>query len=422
MRKWLCILLALGFIAGFVAEAAIADERLKLSGAVRVRGWITDDFDFDSTTDDEEKFWDQRFRMAAAIQANENVSGHLRFDFAEDFWGSDNWGGSRFDESSELQVDRAYLQIADDWFTFRAGQQFLGLGQDIVYDNQGTGLMATFKLPVTIRLGYTMESEGGSRTDTSSPTSAALNTEDTETYFAEVGWASDMWSVDAYYATQVDDSPAADEPSVFGAVVKANLGMFNIGLEGSFFGGEVGTGASKIDYVGTQFWGEITARLTEQLKLGVDLVYAKGTDDPTESQKVFITDFEDWSLEDRGPFNTDILTLGADGVFDVGYVGAELGFNDHQGSVGAGIFADFAVMEGLLLQGQYMYLTPQEDNVAIGQVVESISLFNIGAEYEIAPKATFAAQYHYLSPDLDSSVSPNADEATAIVGRFQIKF
>ena len=422
MKKWLCILLTVGFIAGVMADAAIADERLKLSGSMRVRGWMTDDFDYDSRVDDEENFWDQRFRLAAAIQASEHVSGHLRFDFAEDFWGSDNWGGSRYGESSELQVDRAYLQIADDWFTFRAGQQYLGLGQSIVYDNNGTGLMMMFKLPVTITLGYTKEDEGGSKTDRNSPTSTALDTEDTDHYFAQVGWASDMWSVDAYYAAQLDDSPASDEPSVFGAVVKANLGMFNIGLEGSFFGGEVGTGASKVDYVGTQFWGEITANLTEQLKLGVDLIYAKGTDDPTESQITFLSDFGSFVLEDRGPFQTDISTLGADTVFDVGSVGATLGGEDHQGSVGAGLFADFAFMEGLMLHGQFMYLTAQEDNRAIGQVVDSITIFNIGAEYEIMPKATVAAQYHHLSPDLVSGISPDADEATAAVLRFQIKF
>jgi hypothetical protein len=412
MKKLIFVALAVVFAAGFIAEAAIADERLSLSGSMRVRGWIKDDFDFDGNSDDDERFWDQRFRVGATIQAAEGVSGHLRFDFAEDFWGSDNWGGSRFDESSELQVDRAYLQIDKEMFTFRAGQQYLGLGQSIVYDNNGTGLMLQLKLPVLVTLGFTKEDEGGSKVDQAA-------TDDVDHYFAQVSWASDMFGVDAYYAKQTDGKPTDVEPHAFGAVVKANLGMFNVLVEGTIFGGDDAAGT---DFIGTQFWGEVSANVTEQLKVGVDLIYAKGTDDPNEDQLTFLTDFGSFVLEDRGPFQTDISSLGADTVFDVGSVGAALGGTDHQGSLGAGIFADFAVMDGLMLQGQYMYLKAQEDNIAIGQIVDSISLFNIGAEYEIAPKATVAAQYHYLDPDLDGAAGVDSDAATAIVWRFQIKF
>ena len=164
MKKLTICLLAVVFIAGVFAQSAIADDRLSLSGSMRVRAWSLEnysDFDSDNGTD-KLQYWDQRFRLAATIKVAEGVTGHLRFDFAEEEWGNDDWRTVRYVGDNELQVDRTYLQVEKDLFVLKAGQILFGLGNYIVYDSQRTGVGLTLKLPVTVTLVYTKEDENGS--------------------------------------------------------------------------------------------------------------------------------------------------------------------------------------------------------------------------------------------------------------------
>ena len=169
MKKLLIVLLAFALVAGLFTVAA-AEDKLSLSGTMRVRAWAMENYsDFDDNDNgDDLAYWDQRFRLAATIKANDAVSGHLRFDFAEDTWGSDNWsgagsrGGSRYGAGSELQVDRAYFQVhLADWATVKAGQLFFSTGDRyIVYDNNCTGAVWQLKFnPVNVDLHYSKLNE-----------------------------------------------------------------------------------------------------------------------------------------------------------------------------------------------------------------------------------------------------------------------
>jgi hypothetical protein len=397
MRKLLVLLLAVALVVAFTVPAMAAEkERLKLSGTMRVRAWDMnnyDDWDSDNKAD-EESYWDQRFRLAATINAAEGVSGHLRFDFAEDDWGSDNWGGSRYDETSELQVDRAYLQVDKGMFKVKAGQLYQGLGNSIVVDQNATGVTVDLKLPVKLTLMYAKFSENGANTDVDA-------TDDTDFYALNAGFKAGSLALDVFYAS-LDNKATEDSKNVMGARAKGAMGPVNLNVELGLFGGSNDT--TSIDYIGQQLYGNVEMAAAENLKVGADIFYATGTEDANEDQLTELSDFGSFVKADRGAFETDIGPLPRN-EFDPG--------GEDGGVTGFGIYANYTATESLLLQAHVGYFTPQED-----VDLDNVTVFNLTATYTLAPGTTLAAGYNQTAPDADG----NPDSASLMAMRFQIAF
>jgi hypothetical protein len=433
MKKLIVVAMAALFCAGIIANTAVAEDRLQLTGEMRVRAWdvstkaITldpnEDGDIDDATvkDSDQNWFDQRFRVGATINVADGVKGILRFDFAEDDWGSDNWTGVRYSNDSELQVDRAYLQVDKGMIGVSAGQQLIYLGNMIAYDNNGTGIKLDIKTPVVITLGYTKEDERSSREDEEDDGS-----EDLDTYLVNLGYAADAFSVNAFYATMKDGNKDGIEPDVFGVQGSASMGMLSFNAELNIFGGEIG----QVDVMGTQFYGNVEAGIMDNLKLGVDLVYSDGNDTDDEIKITALNDWGDWLIADRGPFNTDIAALGDADVMDptpfalVDQVLDLMGLSDaaagivggQAGAIGGGVYAVFTAMEGLDITGQLMYLSADEDDM----VYDKVMIYNLGVEWMFAPNTTLAAQYS--KTDWSSDIDELDDSYDVIVGRLQISF
>ncbi len=430
MKKLFVIALAVLFVAGAIAETAIADERLALSGEMRARAWDKSGKDIDldpngdgdysdaTIADVDEAYFDQRFRMGAVITAAEGVKGVLRFDFSEDTWGSDNWAAVRYGEGSELQVDRAYLDVTKGMVNVKAGQQYIGLGNSIVYDNNTTGVALTLDLPVKITLGYTKEDERGSNEDEDA-------TDDLDTYLVNVGYAADNFSINAFYATAVDGVEDGMEPNVFGAQGKMTIGMVNINAELDIFGGEIGD----VDVMGTQFFANAEAAVADNIKVGVDLIYSDGNDSVDEIKITALNDFGSWAVSDRGPLNTDIMPLGGADVMDpdphgligdvltaMGAPADAIGLAGGQGgAIGGGAYVVFTAMEGLDLTGQVMFLSADEDIL-----YDDVMIFNVAASWAFTSNASLAAQYNYT--DWGSDVELLDDSTSCIGVRLAITF
>jgi len=449
MKKLLVVLIATAFVFGLVAQSAIAEDRLELSGQVRARAWSKENTDsygtglmagdleaasagLEQTDADELKYWDQRFRMAAKITPADGVSGNLRFDFAEGTWGNTpDWDGSRY-TTSELQVDRAYLEVNKGIVMVRAGQQFFGLGNNYAYDNQATGLLFQIKTPVVISLVYTKEDEGGGLTDDDD-----LGTEDVDHYAIDLGYATDAFSVNVFYGVQKDgsDGTPADpcvEPNMFGAMGKASFGPINVLAELNVFGGEIdyGPGTESTDFTGTQLYADVNMRVNEMFLVGVDLVYSDGVDIEDDlGDEIKITQlnatnsFGSTRYADRGPFTTDIHLLDANfagtgsSVLDA-YTGGDifdpLGLQG--GAMGGGPYVVVTPIEGLNFYANFMYLKAAED-----ELIDNTTVYNLAAEYMLTQNTTLAAQYSVASVD-DDIEGFDIDDLKALVARIQITF
>jgi len=412
MKKLWVAMIALACATGLVADMALAEDRLSLSGQVRVRAWDKENYsDFSDTTDDEESYWDQRFRMQAIVSPADGVKGVLRFDFTETQWGTGGLIGDgarpTAGTNDQFQVDRAYIDVTKGIVNVTAGQQYMGLGNNFAYDGNNTGLQFTINAPVTVRLGYSKENEGGALTD-----SEDLGTEDTDHYFVNVGYKSDVFSIDGFYAMQKDDSPAAVEPTLMGVLGRFGIGPVNVIAELDAFGGD---NADGVDYTGIQFVADASMAMSDALTLGVNLIYSDGTDaDEIKLTRFPGAFFASMYYSDFGPFATDIAPLGSGDVFDPG--ATEAGRASGSGAMGGGAYVKFAPIDVLNLYGQLAYLTADED--ITGQYDDGF-IFNFGAEYLLTQNTTVAAAYNYTDIDF---IGRDADAATALVARLQITF
>ena len=156
----------------------------------------------------------------------------------------------------------------------------------------------------------------------------------------------------------------------------------------------------------THLYVNAEKKINDQLTAGLDVVYAQGTDDAGEAQLTTVNDavFADWCIMDRGPFNADLAYF--DEMDPSGASG---------GSMGAGVYADYAAMEGLLLQASVLNLTVPESDTAL---VDSVMVFNVAATYDLCPGTTLAAIYNSVDFDDDA----DTDAVTTLAARLQISF
>lgn len=428
MKKLLVAFIAVAFVAGLVAQTAVAEERLSLTGAMRARAWNTSnysDLDSDNHTD-ELQYWDQRFRVQATIAPADGVKGVLRWDFAETTWGSN---GTELDGNrptagtdNQLQVDRAYLDVTKGIINVKAGLQYMGLGTNYAYDNNATGLQLTFTTPVVIRVGWAKESEGGASTDLDAEDSGIDtdgdgvddSTQDIDQYFLDLMYSADTFTVEGFYAFQKDGRKSDDtangveEPTLLGVMGKAAFGPINVLAELDMFGGQYN---DDVDYTGTQFVGDVGFNLNDQVTLGVDLIYSNGNKDDDKTKITYMphATFGSVGYADYGAFNTDLMPLGATDVFDP--LGTEAG------AMGGGVYAKFVPIETLTLYGQIVYLVGQEDEDGM---FENGTIFNLSGQWAFTQNAHLALGYNYTSASLKEV--DDLDNATAIMARIQIDF
>lgn len=409
MKKMLVFFIVLAF-----AAPAMAADNLSLSGSMRVRTWDFENYNSfnDDDTSDKKDYIDQRLRIGAVITASDQVRAVTRFDFAEDKWGSDGWATWRYDESSELQIDLAYLDVTAGLWNIKAGQQGYNVGQGWVLNNNKPGVQVTLKTPVVIEVGYAREQDEDA--------DAAAD----EAYaHICLNYKTETFEVEGFYAQADTDTTVEDMQTVFGVNGKTGVGPVMLNAELAVFGGDNGeSGATAVDYVGTQFNVDADMKLSDMIKLGVDLIYSDGTDKNDEEKITYIGDPFGLATRSEGGsgnniFGGDLNPLQGDDevkddVFDP--------FGEDQGALGLGLDVVITPIAGLDLLAHVMYLTPSEDTPD-NSGWDSAMIYNIGVTYALAPKATMGVYYNMVDCEAESS-AVDEDSASNIGGLLQISF
>jgi len=409
---------------------------------------------FGADPDESADFFTQRFRLAAKITASEGVYGHLRFDFAEDVWGSENMGAARYGEGSELQVDRAYLEVDKEKYNVKAGQLLTGLGNYIVVDMQGQGMNLTYKPtpnlavtfnwlkrdeagdeetierfyyddegdPITVNLvdedgaplldedgdprtldlsdQEVVDNQAGVRTDFE----GVRDTEDLDVYSLNVAFSKeDKFSGNFFYATSIDNTMAeTDSQNAIGLQGKAALGKINLNAEFDYLFGE--NKNTNKDYVGMQLYVDLGANINDSTMAGCRLIYAAGTDKADETQL---------SNLNRGAAFGDFLPF-AFGIYDdgdwdslldgVGYHPMEIGGNG-SGAMALAVYGEKVIKEKFALRGLLAYGAPAEDEATN---LDSAIIINGGAEYEFAQDTVVQGCVNYIMPSYDDDRDDDA--------------
>ena len=417
MKKLLIVALAAFFVAGLV-DTGFAEDRLKVGGAYRARwDWSDNYTDFSDTTEDSANSFNQRLRLQWDFAVAEGISARLRTDFSEGTWGLNYTtarGGNRpaRGTSSAIDIDRAYARWSTEMFNLVVGLDYLSFGaKEIGIDQQTTGIKFRLKLPVEIDLVYQMIDENGSTNDDGA-------NGDVNFFGAQGAYKADAWNAALWIAGITDDGAADDSPILIGLSGGTSFGA--LALTGQFetYFGEVGAA----DIMGTQLWVEAKYNITPAANIGIEGLFALGTDDATEVQYTGLSDWGSWDPTDRGTtMHTFYNPLGGIANVTTGGVGQSTIMNpqfdpsgNSAGVLGFNIFGEYQIIEPLKIMGNFTYLTPEEDSVTD---LDSAMVLGVGLLYNWMTNTTLRAGYSLVDADVDNVTT---DVAQRVIGMIQV--
>lgn len=392
--KLLKALVVLLVAAGLIVPAvAMAEDRLSLSGEMRVRAFHVDD-DSDYT----ETWANQRLRIAGKIAVAEGVSVTFRTDITE----GTNWGDSSGNggvsiirtngfgharSGAQQQWDRAHLDIAKGNFHLRAGQQYIGTGGTWAVDTQDSGLALDIVGAMPVKIFGIVDKDNGSKT-----------VSDGFLYGIMISPKGDNFSGKLFAAGQTDGSD--EKAYVFGASGSTDLGAIKLFGELDFFTGDH---SATRDAMGTQ--AIIDASMAAgAATIGGQLMYAMGDTDDKQYVRL------------GNGFN------GWDPVYDVGtsLSNEEIGLGNpfdftgmNAGVVGARLYGSTA-MGATKLGASIAYLETEEDDAADGDALALAA----GLVYDIAASTTFQLQLGYQDGEVNSVDYEEMRAGTGIFVKF----
>jgi len=113
MKKLLMMVLVI-FLVFSLVQVTVADDRLMVNGGLRVRAFSLDnETSYAKNVDDNQKYFDHRFRLGLAVTVAEGVTANLRTDLNDDAkWGTDAAfgrpaAGGPYAAGDALKTDRA---------------------------------------------------------------------------------------------------------------------------------------------------------------------------------------------------------------------------------------------------------------------------------------------------------------------------
>jgi hypothetical protein len=382
IKGFVVLLLVLGMAAPVVAE-----DRLSLSGQMRVRGFFMQQDD--DGIDTSHAWNDQRLRIGGKIAVAEGVSVNFRFDASESDENSSNdvaWGGSTSTSyapyslrRADIQFDKAYLQVEKMGYTFMAGQQYFGgFGTGHLLDTIGTGFVLK---KGDLYLAHVKQYDDNNGNDGFVKT--GFN--DISVTAASYDIKGDGFSLKPMVSYSLDDGTDND---LLGLGVYGTLNAAGIGFKGEidYFTGET----AGVDDKGFQVYLDGSMAVNDMIKVGAIVLYALGedTDNQVTYQKMPV--FAEWHPENYGPWAEDIP--GDVDTFDPTGAGA--------GVIGFELYSDVKVSDDLGLSFSGLYFQTEEDSVAD---VDGYVL-NANANYAVAKNTKLLTQLNYFSAeDNDSS-------------------
>lgn len=412
MKRFIGLVAALVCMIGMTAGTAMAtievNDQISIKGQMRVRFWDKSNVDYNDADSHQQQYWDQRYRLWFDVKPQNGISAHLRFDLDDAQWGADTYGSSRWNASTDMntadhddtiEVGRAYLVIEQPQFKIVGGLNYWELGNRLTYENTATGItIEATQLPVSLRFGYVLEDELGSKDDSEG---------DQRNFFFEVGSKKLVKGhlFKAFYAKANDDDKSFDA-QVFGVSAKGKFfdNKLSYKAELDIIDGEEEAGD---DIFGQQFWLEAAYKVSKKLTVGGHFVYAKGADEEGEDQYDSIHDArsDNWDIQTYGPYRTMYAPLGMADVLDPE--------GQNTGAIAGALFCSYRLLENLDVYAQYLYVEAESNDLE-SQTFQNADIATVAARYYFTKKTQFAVMYGHSTMDVeDSSVHDDAEKTVS---------
>lgn len=386
MSKFLKIMIVLLTIVA-VATPVVAEDRLGLSGQMRVRGWHVD-----NGGDDTESWMDQRLRIGGKFSIAEGVSVTFRTDLTESDWGSGNAFGSGRTAPADgsdfqaIHVDRAHLDIASGNLHLRAGQQYLAFGSN-GFDAQSNGITLNVKGNIPVTLFWMLNEDGGSRT-------AA----DDYYYGARVAHKGEKYASQLFVAGQ--KAPHADEDViVVGATLDYDLEPVALYAEVEFFTGDAN---ATQDAAGTQIYVSADMAASETVNVGGKLFYSMG-DDEDVIYNLLGNDFGGWDPLFALGTGLDNEKIGAGRPFD---------FFGNAGAIAVQLNASAQATDDLNVAAAVAFVQSEDDDI----IDDEATALALGLSYAVMANTKLGVQVEYI--DVDSEDDERLQVGTGLFVNF----
>lgn len=389
MSRLARVLIALLAIAA-IASPALAEDRLALSGQMRVLFNHTDD-----GGDNTNSFFSQRLRIGGKFSIAEGVSVSFRTDVTESDWGSGNtFGSGRMtnDDNGNNQWDRAFIDLDFDSFSLRAGQQFVAFGLGSTVNAQSNGFKATLKGPVQTTLFWMLLDDDTNSADTVGSDSA----NDAYLYGANVAHNTDFYAANVFVAGQNGAETADEDSYVIGVNSIFNLDAVKLTAQAEYFTGDYD---SDTDAYGLQGFFDAAFSASEALTFGGQIYYAQAADDD-EKQYFYLGkgDFDGWD-----PLNT--IGVGLDNIkevlgrpYNLFRVSAANDDLADAGVIAARLYTTARITDTTNLGASFTYAEPEDDDRT---TADSLMVWTAGCSYQLMANAKLAAQVSYEDFDQD---------------------
>lgn len=404
MKKMMKALVAVPVLVGLAAVPAIAEERLSLSGEMRVRGWVVDE----DTSGRDDAYADQRMRIMGKIKAAENVNVVFRMDATEAVWGRyDGFGSGRIPaDGNSMQWDRAYIDLTQGMFNIQAGLVYAAFSPTSAVNAQDNGIVINVKGAVPVKAFFMLDDDGTTAATATTPAVAAQDADDAMLYGVSVSPSFGENVKTEFFAAGYTGGDTFVDRDVyaFGAFASAGLGMATILGEVNFFTGDHN---ATTDATGIQGWLAANLAVTDTVTIQPALWYAQAADD---------NEFQYVNLGNGATGDFD----GFDPVWDVGTKldneQIALGRPFDWTGAGAGVMGvtlkAFAKLSDALNVGASVgYLTVEDDDIVDADAIAVAA----GASYEVMANTSLQAQVQYLSAEIEGE---DADDFQAGVGLF----
>ncbi|PID72513.1 MAG: hypothetical protein CSB34_01845 [Desulfobulbus propionicus] len=385
MKKVLKTIVAIPVLAGLAAVPSMAADQLDLSGSMQVRAWA-----FDSDENDSSSYMDHRLRMYGIFNVNDNIQVHFRTDLSEARWGDTNskYGAGRMLDGNEIHTDRAFMQLENDSYQFRAGLQYIAFSPSGAIDNQDEGFSFTFKNETApVQLVAMMTGDNAFE--------KAIFSEDW-LYVFSVSPTFGNVSTD-FFGGYFDGRDGSQDREIYmaGAAATFDVGMASITAELNYFGGDWN---DTIDVTGLQAWIGADVKVSDAFTLMPKFYYAKARDtDGTDKQlTAFGNDFGDWDpLYDMGFTNLNNEEMGLHRPFDFTGRGA--------GAIGASLTGAYQVSDALTVGAGINYITVEDDDIWDENQFGLVA----GMSYKFMGNARVDVQVEYHDVNVDE---PNQED------------
>lgn len=409
MSRFLKIMIVLLTIAA-VAAPVMAEDKLSLSGEMRVRGWYKD---YDSA-DQTDSYMDQRLRIFGNLNVAEGVKIQFRTDVTERNWGAggSEYGSGRMPQDGQ-QWDRAYLDLTKGAWSFRAGQMYAGYSLAQTVNSQDAGLKIDYKGPVTFSAFWLLDDARntaavaasttcvdveGTCTPVATPAVAASNRADSYLYAANVGVKNDAYKANFFAAGQTKALDAHENAYMFGADLVTNLAAVKLQAELNFFTGDA---SATEDAIGTQFFLDGSMAATETLTVGGQFYYAQAADTDEVQYTVLGNDFNGYDpLFDLGT-NLSNEQINLNRPFD--FTG------DCAGAVGARLYVNSKVSDAVKVGASIAYLEPEDD---ANTDTDSAMFYAAALTYAVMANTSLQVQLEYV----DWSNNNGVEDESATLG------